>query len=86
MTGYAVTRQVIVRSSEVEKINALANNIEPFVGKNYNVSTQSLELNYSKLSELRVKLLSEAIRDAKARAEAITEAVGGQVGAHHIPR
>ena len=80
MTGYSVSRQVIVRSSDVAKISELANNIEPFTGSNYNVSTYSLELTYSKLDEMRVTLLSEAIKDAKARAQAIASESGRSIG------
>ena len=79
-TGYTVNRQVIVRSNNIEGISVVANNIEPFTGANYNVTTQSLELTYSKLDEMRVKLLSEAIKDAKARAEAIAKESGRSVG------
>lgn len=79
-TGYSVNRQVIVRSDDIDGISAVANNIEPFTGTNYNVTTQSLELTYSKLDEMRVKLLSEAIKDAKARAEAIASESGRSVG------
>lgn len=80
MTGYTVNRQIIVRSDDVEKVSGLANNIEPFTGTGYNVTTQSLELTYSKLDEMRVKLLSEAIKDAQARAEAIAKETGRSVG------
>ncbi len=79
-TGYNVSRQVIVRSNDIEQTQALANNIEPFTGTNYNVTTQSLELTYSKLDEARVRLLSEAIKDAKARADAIASETGRSVG------
>lgn len=79
-TGYSINRQIIVRSNDIEGISAIANNIEPFTGTNYNVSTQSLELTYGKLDEMRVKLLSEAIKDAKARAEAIASESGRSVG------
>lgn len=81
MTGYSVSRQIIVRSDDVEKISTLANSISPLTGYGYNVSTQSVELTYSKLAEMRVKLLSEAIKDAKARAEAIAKESGRDVGA-----
>lgn len=79
-TGFTVSRQIIVKSTDVEKISALANTIEPFTGPNYNVTTQSLELTYSKLADMRVKLLRDAIRDAKARAEAIAAETGRGVG------
>lgn len=78
-TGFNVTRQIIVRSSDVTAINELANNIAPFTGTNYNVTTQSLELTYSELDEMRVQLLSEAIKDAEARAEAIASKSGRTV-------
>lgn len=79
-TGYTVSRQVIVRSNEIDKISALANTIDPFTGAGYNITTQSLELTYSKLDEMRVKLLSAAIKDAKARAQAIAKESGRSVG------
>jgi hypothetical protein len=78
-TGFSVARQIIVRSDDVAAISLLANNIEPFTGANYNVTTQSLELTYSKLDEMRVQLLSEAIKDAQARAEAIASESGRSV-------
>lgn len=78
-TGFTVNRQIIVRSDDIDKISTLANNIQPFTGVGYNVSSQSLELTYSKLAEMRIKLLSEAIKDAKARADAIASESGRKV-------
>lgn len=80
-TGYNVGRQIVVRSNDIDKISELANNVAPFTGVNYNVTTQSLELTVSSLAEMRVRLLSEAIKDAKARAEAIAKDSGRSVGA-----
>lgn len=80
MTGFTVSRQIIVRSNDIDSISKLANNIAPFTGADYNVTTQALELTYSKLDEMRVKLLSEAIKDAKARAEAIASESSRSVG------
>lgn len=79
-TGFSVSRQVIVRSDDVDRIDELASSIEPFTGVGYNVTTQNLELTYSKLSEMRVKLLKEAIKDAHARADAIASESGRSVG------
>jgi len=80
LSGYNVNRSIIVRSSDVEALGTLANNIDPFVGTGYNVSTGGLELTYSKLAEMRVKLLSAAIADAQARAEAIVQDSGRSIG------
>lgn len=78
--GYNISRQIIVRSNDIDHISELANRVEPFTGSGYNVTTQSLELTYSKLDEMRVKLLSEAIKDAHARAESIASESGRSVG------
>jgi hypothetical protein len=80
-TGFTVNRQIIVRSNNIDATSALANTIEPFVGPGYNVTTQSVELTFSKLDDMRVKLLSEALTDAKARAEAIAKESGRAIGA-----
>jgi hypothetical protein len=80
LTGYTVSRQVIVRSADIDAIAKLAENISPLTGASYEVTTGGLELTYQKLPDMRVKLLSEAIKDAKARAEAIAKETGRKVG------
>jgi uncharacterized protein len=79
-TGYSMTRSVIVRGSDLDVLSQLANNTTPLNGTGYTVSINGLELTYSKLDEMRVSLLSEAIADAKDRAEAIAENTGRGVG------
>lgn len=78
-TGYTVSRTIFVRSDDVEKLAALANNIDPFTGGGYTVSTGSLELTVGKLAEMRVRLLTEAIKDAENRAKAIAQDSGREV-------
>lgn len=80
-TGYTVSRQIYVRSADVMRITELANNLEPLSGFGYNVTTQGVELTYQKLPEMRVRLLSGAIADARARAEAIARETDRSVSA-----
>lgn len=80
MTGYSANRSVIVRSGDIDKLSDLANNLQPLSGPTYTVSTGGVELTYQKLPEMRVKLLTAAIADAKARAEAIAKETGRSVG------
>ncbi len=79
-TGYTVSRVIIVRSNDVEKLSNLANTVGPLVGLGYTVSTNALELTYSKLAEMRVELLTEAIQDAEDRANAIAKETDRSVG------
>ncbi|HEY0964346.1 MAG TPA: SIMPL domain-containing protein [Candidatus Paceibacterota bacterium] len=80
-TGYTVTKMIIVSSDDIEKLAGLAQNIEPLVGQDYNVTSNGLELTYRNLPETRVSLLSDAIKDAEARAESIAKESGREVGA-----
>ncbi len=79
-TGYQLNRSVVVRSSDVAKLGDLANNTGPLNGSGYTVSIYGLELTYSKLDEMRVSLLTEAIKDATDRANAIATNSGRGVG------
>lgn len=81
LTGYSVSRQVIVRSKDIAKMQETANSVEPFMGKEYTVSISTLEFTYRGLDEMRVRLLAKAIADAKARAKAIADESGRSVGA-----
>ncbi len=80
LTGYTVSRSIVVRSQDIALIDTLSNSIDPFTGYDYQVTTQSVEYTYSKLDELRVSLLAEAIKDAHARASAIASESGKSVG------
>ena len=80
LTGYTLSRSIVIRSQDVERLKNLANDTKPFTGTGYTVNVGGLELTYSKLNEMRVTLLTEAIADAKARAEAIATNSGRGVG------
>jgi uncharacterized protein len=79
-TGYTISRSVIVRTDEIEKLTLLANDTGPLSGTGYTVVVQGVELTYSKLDEMRVALLTDAIQDATDRANAIAAESGRGVG------
>lgn len=80
-TGYTIVRSVVVRSGELEKLMSLANDTAPLSGADYTVTSGGMELTYSKLEEMRVRLLTKAIKDATDRANAIASESGRTVGA-----
>jgi hypothetical protein len=77
---YTLSQEVTVDSSEVDKITGLAKQTRTLVDDGVVFTTAGLEYYYSKLSDLRVSLLSDAIKDARARAEKIAGASGKMVG------
>lgn len=78
---YALSQMVEVNSGDIQKINGLTKQIQPLIDQGILFSIQSTEYYTSKLPEMRVALLGDAIKDAKARAEKIAESSGKQVGA-----
>ncbi len=81
LSGYSVSRQITVRSADVDGIMALAENVAPLGGAGYTVSINGVDLTYQKLPDDRVKLLSQATKDAQVRAAAIAKETGRSVGA-----
>lgn len=77
---YTLRQTVEVKSTDIEKITAAAKNNQPLVDQGIIFSTQGLEYSYSKLADLRVELLSDAMKDAQNRAKAIAESGGQKVG------
>jgi hypothetical protein len=76
-----VLRQTVeIQSTDVEKITYMAKNTQELINKGVIFSTQSLEYYYSKLAELRIELIPDAINDAKLRAEKIAEGSGKEIG------
>jgi hypothetical protein len=76
---YTLSQTVEVRSADVQKIKNLAKNISGLVNEGVFFNINSVEYYYTKLPEVRISLLPEAINDAKMRAEKIAEASGKKV-------
>jgi len=77
---YMVHQDITIESSDVEKVQALAQNIAALVAKGVLITPQQPQYYVSNLPELRVALLGQAIGDAKERAKAIAESGGAHVG------
>jgi len=77
---YDLRQTVEVQSNDVNKVTQIAKNTQGLIQKGVIFSSDFLEYYYSKLPELRVNMLSDAIKDAKARAQKIAESSGESVG------
>jgi hypothetical protein len=79
-TRYMLTRSVRINSTRVTEIRALADRVSSLSVGGAVVQGYPPEYYYTKLADLRVSLLGEAVKDAKARAEAIAKESGRGVG------
>jgi len=78
--NYRASRDVTVRTKDVELVSKLSQGIGSILQSGVSVNNYGPQYYISTLAELRPQLLEEAMKDAKIRAEAITKAVGGSVG------
>jgi hypothetical protein len=77
---YNLSQTIQIQSGEVDKITNLAKNIQKLIETGVIFSSRSLEYYYTKLPEVRVELLSDAVKDARNRAEKIAQSNNDQVG------
>jgi hypothetical protein len=78
--AYQAYRTVTVRTKDVNLVSKLSNNIGSLLATGVNVGNYGPAYYLSTLDDMRAKLLAAAMKDAQARAKAITEAVSGSVG------
>ena len=79
--NYRASRDVVVRSKNVQLVAKLAQGIGSILQAGVSVNNYGPQYYLSTLPKLRPQLLEKAMKDAKVRAIAITKAVGGKVGA-----
>jgi uncharacterized protein len=79
-SGFALSQQVSVESNEVEKVEVISREITELI--NMGIELYSLQPRYynTKLAELKLEMLAEATKDAKSRAEKISENAGTHLG------
>ncbi|OGL74090.1 hypothetical protein A3C96_04180 [Candidatus Uhrbacteria bacterium RIFCSPHIGHO2_02_FULL_60_10] len=78
---YVLNQNVEVNADDVAKVTALSKDFRPLIDAGLVFATLSVEYYFTKLPELRVDMLTEAVQDAQARARKIAESTGRQVGA-----
>ena len=79
--SYRAQRDVTVRTKDVQLVSKLSQGIGELLQTGINVNNYGPQYYISNLPELRPQLMSEAMQDAKFRAESMTKAVGGSLGA-----
>jgi hypothetical protein len=77
---YNVRQIIEIQSADVAKITESTKNVQSLINAGVMFRTESLEYYYSGLAELRVSLLSDAIKDAQSRASNIAASGGQKVG------
>lgn len=80
-TQYTLTQNLELSGTDLPKVEALPKKLQDLINVGVLFSANSLEYYYTKLPDQRVALLSDAVGDAKTRAEQIAKSSGLKVGA-----
>ncbi len=78
--AYRLSQRLEIRSSEVDRYAKLSQSINELINEGIPLTSEPPEYLYNELSKLRIEMIAEATKDAKARAEAITRSTGNRVG------
>ena len=78
---YNLREEITVNSKDVDGVNGLSKSISDLGAQGIFISNNQLEFYISNLPDLRVSLLADAVKDARARADQIAKAGGTAVGA-----
>ncbi len=77
---YTLRQNIEIASTDVSKMATLAQATVSLINSGVIFTTNPVQYYYSKLPDVRVSLLSDAVKDARARAEKISESTGRKVG------
>lgn len=79
-TGYTLTQSIQVESKEVEKIESVSREVTELINLGVELYSESPQYYYTKLAELKLKMIAQATQDAKLRAEQIADNAGAKLG------
>lgn len=77
---YSLSREVTINSSRVDAVTAFAQHLSTLASKGILIQANQPEYYYTKLADLRISLLGDALKDANERASAIAKQSGQGVG------
>ncbi|MDD2483825.1 MAG: SIMPL domain-containing protein, partial [Eubacteriales bacterium] len=77
---YDLNQTVTISSEEIDKITEISRNVTELINEGIQFQSNSPQYLYTKIADLKVTMLAEATKDAKKRAEMISENAGSSLG------
>jgi hypothetical protein len=79
-SGYKLSQGVKIESQDISRIELLSREVTELIEKGIEFNSEDPRYFYTKLSSLKMDLLSKASSDARLRAETIAQSVEGRLG------
>ncbi len=77
---YELYQTVTISSEEIDKITEISRNVTELINEGIQFQSNSPQYMYTKIADMKVTMLAEATKDARKRAEMITENAGSKLG------
>lgn len=77
--GYSLTQNLRIESKEVDKIERISREVSELIDQNIELTSYDPEYYYTKLDELKLRMIENATKDAKERAEIIAKTAGSKL-------
>jgi hypothetical protein len=78
--GYELTQTVKIQSIEVDKIEQISREVTELINQDVELYSMQPSYYYTKLSDLKIRMLAAATADARNRAEKIAQNSGSKLG------
>ncbi|MFN4910065.1 MAG: SIMPL domain-containing protein [Flavobacteriales bacterium] len=78
--GYNITQNVKVQSKNVNLIERVSREVSELINAGIELDSKAPEYYYTKMADLKLKMIEKATTDARKRAEKIAENGGGSLG------
>lgn len=79
-TGYLLSQTLRIESKEVDKIETISREVTELIDQNIELTSLEPDYYYTKLAELKLKMIENATKDARERAEKIASNSGSSLG------
>ena len=80
VSGYKLSQRIEVTSKDVEKIERLSQNSTELISRGIGFTSHAPSYYYTKLDDLKVKMLGEATQNAHSRAESMAKSTKRDIG------
>lgn len=78
--GYSLNQSLRIESNEVNKIEMISREVTDLINQNIELSSMSPEYYFTKLAALKLKMIENATKDARDRADKIATNAGSSLG------
>jgi hypothetical protein len=78
--SYTVYQSVTVKSNDIEQITKVSKTVDELVNEKINLNAESVRYFVSNLDDIKIKMVGEATKNAKQRAESMVSGTKGKIG------